>query len=66
MKGIYIASDNSIMSKEDLLCWLLFIVQNDKDKRYWNFDELTGGVSEFIDDISYERVKNRFNKITKG
>ena len=66
MIEIYITSDNSIMNEDDLINWLLFNIKNNEGRQYWTFDELTGGVDEFIDKLSYEKAKTRFENITKN
>ena len=60
--GIYISSDNTLMSFNDLISWFMFI-KNNNLYNGWSFDEITGGESEFTDKDKYEKAKADFQNL---
>ncbi len=53
-----ITSDGSIMSDiDDVISYLSYEKKQHSD---WDFDDITGGESEFVDKNMYEYLKNWF------
>ncbi len=62
--GIYIGSDFSVMTKDDLITWLKSTQDNPQFKG-WDFDAITGGITEFLAPEYYYEMKEYFEKHIK-
>lgn len=59
---IYIASDNSAMSREDLMSWISMFYIFHPEYSNWGFDSITGGKDNFLDYESYKEMKKFYDK----
>lgn len=61
---IYIASDGSMLSLDDVISMLKFYLSIGR-YQHLSFDEITGGETEFVSQEQYEIAKSFFEKIKK-
>lgn len=59
---IYVTSDNSAMTRDDLMNWLKLFYKLHPEYSDWNFDEITGGKEYFFDLKEYNEIKEFFKK----
>ena len=64
MYYMYFASDSSMMARDDVISMLRYYLNTDEYKG-WNFDEITGGETEFVDHEQYNNMKSIFQKLKK-
>ncbi len=61
-KLIYEASDCSLMTRDDLICWLLMFKVFNPQYQKWSFDNITGGISYFFEEKDYIELKLFYEK----
>lgn len=66
MRGVYIASDSSLMTESDLLDWLKYKIKNGSYADELDFDDITGGIDEFIENNDYYKIKNKFEELKQN
>lgn len=60
---IYVASDGTGMTSDDLITWLRSTKESSSHYLNWDFDCLTGGVDEFSCPKAYLEAKSFFEKL---
>ena len=56
------SSEGTIMDIGDTLQYVFYFKDQHPD---WDFDDLTGGASEFVDSMTYKKVKKEYEVIMK-
>lgn len=66
MDGCYICSDGRLMCYEDLICWLIFETNHNRERQYWSFDDFTGGTENFLEQEFYLKAKEWFERFKRS
>lgn len=59
---IYLSLSNEGMTVEDVVVYAKFFRKLHIEYSDWSFDQITGGVGEFLDEQAYFYIKNLFDE----
>lgn len=62
---IYSASDGSRMTTEDVIGWMKAFREINPKYSNWDFDQITGGASEFVSLSDYFELKDIFENYVR-
>jgi len=64
--GVYITENSEIMGYDDLLSYLKWFKILYPDYTDWGFDDITGGIDSFFEEVDYYKMKSCFENLVKS
>ena len=64
--GIYISENSEIMSYDDLLSYFKWFEIFHPEYTAWGFDDITGGIENFFEEVDYYKMKCCFENLAKS
>lgn len=65
-KNIFKNDNNEMMSYDDLLSYLKWFKTLNPEFIDWGFDDITGGIDNFFEEVDYYKMKSNFENLVKS